>query len=505
MLLAAAIVTALAVVVPLAYLVVRATDGGWEAFRATLWRPRTLTLTIRSLTLTASVTAICLVVGVGAAWLVTRTDLRGRRVWRVLLALPLALPSYVAAWSWIVFRPELAGRAGATLVLASISYPYVYLPVLGALQRTDGALEEVAATLGRGPFAVFRSVTLREVSVAATGGALLVALYTISEFGAVSIMRYESLTQTIYRSYRASFDRRPPAVLGCLLIAIMLVPVLLAARSSRRAPGAKVGAGVARSRRPARLGAAQLPVQVALAALLGITFAVPGWNLVRWVERGRSSTDWGELADAFATTMWVAGLAAAATIALAVPLGILLARHPGRLPSSLSTAAYLGHALPGIVVALSLVFFGIRVATPIYQRTPMLVFAYVVLFLSLAIAAVHNAIAQTPTALEDVAAALGRSQLRVWSAVTLRLAAPGIGAGALLVFIAAAKELPATLLLRPIEMDTLATRLWTYTDAAAYAAAAPYAAALVAVVTIPTVLLTRSQWSLRRPSAEPLP
>lgn len=479
--------------VPLAYLGIRAGDGGWDAFRATLWRRRTLTLTSRSLTLTASVTAICLVVGVSAAWLVTRTDLAGRAVWRVVFALPLAVPSYVAAWSWIVFRPELAGRAGATLVLASISYPYVYIPVLAALQRTDGALDEVAATLGRGPFGVFRTVTLREIGVAATGGALLVALYTMSEFGAVSIMRYESLTQTIYRSYRASFDRRPPAVLGCLLVAIMLVPVLLSARSAQRAPVAKVGSGIARTRRPVHLGLLQVPTQLVLLAVMGITFGVPGWNLLRWVERGRSVVDRGELVAAFGTTLWVAGLAAAATVTVAVPLGILLARHPGRLSASLSTAAYVSHALPGIVVALSLVFFGIRFASPLYQRTPMLVIAYVVLFLSLAIAAVHNSIAQAPPALEDVAASLGRSQIGVWRSVTLRLAAPGVAAGALLVFIAVAKELPATLLLRPIEMDTLATRLWTHTDAASYAAAAPYAAALVVVATIPTALLTWSR------------
>lgn len=490
---AASIVVALAVVVPLVYLAIRAGDGGWEAFRATLWRRRTLDLTIGSLTLTASVTAICVVVGVAAAWLVARTNLAGRGVWRIVFALPLAVPSYVAAWSWIVFKPDLAGRPGATLVLASISFPYVYLPVLAALQRTDGALDEVAASLGRSPFGVFRSVTLREIGVAASGGALLVALYTMSEFGAVSIMRYESLTQTIYRSYRASFDRRPPAVLGCLLVAIMLVPVILAARVARRSPVAKVGSGVVRTRRRVDLGKAQVPIQLLLVAVMGITFGVPAWNLLRWVERGRSVVDWSELASAFGTTLWVAGLAAAATVAVAIPLGILLARHPGPLSTSLSTAAYVSHALPGIVVALSLVFFGIRFATPLYQRTPMLIAAYVVLFLSLAIAAIHNSIAQAPPGLEDVASSLGRSQLGVWRTVTLRLAAPGVAAGALLVFIAVAKELPATLLLRPIEMDTLATRLWTHTDAASYAAAAPYAAAIVAVATVPTALLTWSR------------
>lgn len=490
---AVAFAVAVTVLIPLAYLVVRASDGGWQAFRATLWRGRTLRLAVRSLALTGVVTAITVVLGVGAAWLVARTDLVGRRVWRVLLVLPLALPSYVAAWAWIAYRPSLAGGLGATIVLVSISYPYVYLPTLGALRRNDGSLEEVATTLGRRPLGVFWSVTVPQIRIAVVGGALLVGLYTVSEFGAVSIMRYESLTQTIYRSYRASFDRRPAAVLGCLLVAMTLAPALLTARSGQRQAIAKVGSGPVRSITAVRLGWRQVPLQLLLVAVVGISLGVPGWNLLRWSGRGRSSTDWSDVVDALTTTFFVASLAAVATMLLAVPLGILSARYPGRLSASLTTAAYAGHSLPGIVVALSLVFFGIRYATPIYQRTPMLVYAYVVLFLSLAIGAVHNVVAQAPPGLDDVARSLGRTQLGAWRSVTLRLAAPGIGAGAALVFIATMKELPATLLLRPIGMDTLATRLWTHTDAASYAAAAPYAVALVVVASIPTVALTWSR------------
>lgn len=489
MLVLAAVAIAITVLIPVGYLVVRSSDGGWSAFSATMFRQRTLTLTMRSVTLTASVTAIATVIGVGAAWLVARTDLALAPVWRVVAALPLALPSYVAAWSWIVFRPGLAGRPGATLVLVLVTYPYVYLPALAAFSRTDGSLEEVARSLGRASLGVFWSVTARQIAIAVAGGALLVALYTMSEFGAVSIMRYESLTQTIYRSYRASFDRRPPAILGCLLVVLTIIPVLLAARLGR-SEVARVGAGPARPPRRHRLGLAQVPAQAAFVGVTALALGVPAWNLVRWVERGRSRADWGDLVRAAVTTFWVAGLAAVATVVVAIPLAMLSARYPGRLPTALTTAAYATHALPGIVVALSLVFFGTRVATSIYQRTPMLVYAYVVLFLSLAVGAVHHAIAHVPPGLDDVARSLGRTRAGAWREVTLRLASPGAAAAAVLVFIASAKELPATLLLRPIGMDTLATRLWTYTDAASYAASAPYAATLVLVAAVPTAILT---------------
>lgn len=478
---------------PLAYLVVRATERGWDPVVTTLWRQRTAELIGRSLGLAATVTAASLIVGISAAWLVSRTDLPARRAWRVLLGMPLALPSYVSAWSWVALRPDVAGFTGACLVLTSVAFPYVYLPVLAALRRRDPALEEVARSLGRKPVRVFVTVTLRQVRIAATGGALLVGLYALSDFGAVSIMRYQSLTQVIYTSYRASFDRTPAAVLGLVLgtLAVMIVLAEMALRGDTR--DAKVGAGAPRLAPPVRLGAWRWPALGGLSVTMAGSLGVPLWSLTRWLQRGRSSADWSELAEATMATLAVSALAALATIALALPVGILSARHAGRLSRTVTACAYAGHALPGIVVALALVFFGVRFATSLYQTTAMLVFAYVVLFLSLAVGAVHGSMAQAPPALEDVARSLGRSQLGAWRSVTLRLAAPGIGAGAALVFLTVMKELPATLLLRPIGMDTLAARLWSHTSNASFAAAAPYAATIIVLAAIPTALLTRDR------------
>ena len=481
----------LVALLPLAYLVIRATDEGWQPIRSTLWRRRTLELVGESLWLATTVTAACLVVGVGAAWLVARTDLPGRRVWRVLLGLSLALPSYVSAWAWLALDPGLAGFSGAWLVLTSVSFPYVYLPVLAALRRTDPALEEVARSLGRGPVRVFLSVTLRQVRVAATGGALLVGLYALSDFGAVSIMRYESLTHVIYTSYRASFDRTPAAVLGLLLATLAVVLVVADARLRGDTRDAKVGSGAVRLATPVHLGTWRWPALGGLAAVVVVSIGVPLWSLTTWLERGRSRASWSDVVEASWSTLWIAAVAALVTIALAIPVGVLAARYAGRLSRAAATSAYAGHSLPGIVVALSLVFFGVRYATPLYQTWAMLVFAYVVLFLSLGIGAVHASVALSPPVLEEVARSLGRSRWGAWRAITIRLAAPGIGAGAALVFLTVMKELPATLLLRPIGMDTLATRLWSHTSNASFAAAAPYAAVIILLAAVPTALLTR--------------
>lgn len=489
---------ALFVAVPVAYIVVRATDRGWDPVWATLWRARTAELLARSLGMAAVVTVTTVVIGVAAAWLVTYGDLPGRSVWRVALAMPLALPSYVAGWAWIGFRPGLAGFWGAYIVLVTVSYPYVYLPVLGALRRADPALAEVGRACGLGPWRATVTITLRQVRIATLGGAMLVMLYVLSEFGAVSIMRYETLTKAIYESYRASFDRTPAAVLGCLLVAVTTVPLFLAVRHGEGDRAAKVGAGQQRSVSAVALGAWRWPATASLVLLLAGSLGVPAVNLLRWVQEGSSRAAWGDVMTATVTTLWLGLAAAAATVLVAFPVGLLSARFPGRLSRQVTTVAYAGHSLPGIVVALSLVFFGVRYLTPIYQRTPLLVGAYVVMFLSLAIGAVHNAVAQAPPVLDDVARSLGCSNRAVWVRVIAPLAAPGLGAAATLVCIATMKELPATLLLRPIGTETLATRLWTKTGAASYAASAPYAAMLVLLAAVPTALLTRASLRDRR-------
>jgi len=474
---------------PLAYLVIRATGDGWGTFRDVLVRQRTLDLTIRSLELAVSVTAACLLLSLGLAWLVTRTDLPGRRVVQVVVGLPLALPSYVAAFSWISLRPDLAGFRGAFIVLVSISYPYVYLPVVAALRRTDPGLEDAARTLGHGRAAVFWRVVLPQLRASAAGGCLLVGLYVLSDFGAVATMRHEVLTHVVYRSYRASFDRTPAAVLGCLIAVLTLLIVVIEARTRGRRDHARSGAGTPRAQPVVQLGWLRWPALLVPLAVVALSLGVPAWGMRRWSSRGSSRADAGELWEAGRHTLQVGAYGALAVMLLAVPVAYLSVRHPGWWSRLSVRAAYMGHALPGVVVGLGMVFFGIRFATPWYQRLPLLVFAYVVLFLSLGIAAVQGAISQVPVVLEDVARTLGRSAFGAWRSVTLRLMLPGIGAAAALVCVTVMKELPATLFLRPTGWDTLATRLWSHTSSQSYAAAAPYGVAIVVLAAVPTALL----------------
>jgi iron(III) transport system permease protein len=191
-------------------------------------------------------------------------------------------------------------------------------------------------------------------------------------------------------------------------------------------------------------------------------------------------------------TVWMSLLGALVTVALAIPVGILLARYPGRRSKLVEQLSYAGHALPGIVVGLGLVFFSLAAAPGLYQTTALVVLAYAVLFLPKAIGATRTAVAAAPPVLDDVARSLGRTSWGAIRSVTLPLAAPGVAAGGLLVLLSAMKELPATLILRPTGVETLATELWTRTTVAAYSAAAPFAATLVLVAAVPAFLLARA-------------
>ena len=478
---------------PVAYLVVRATEAGWETWQEVLTRPRTLELVINTLLLGFLVTATTLVAGVPTAWLLARTQLRMRGMWSVFAALPLAIPSYVAAFVWVSGPLRLQGLFGAWLILSLSTLPLVILPTVTALLTTDRTHEEVARTLGLSSWATAFRVTLPRAMPAATAGALLAFLYVLFDFGAVSILRYETLTRALFATYRASFDRGATAVLALVLVALTVAAVFVERRVRGRAGRHRVGSGSPRSAQAVPLGR-WAPVAYAWLALLAfLSIGVPAISLTNSIVTGQQGgVDAAELLSATAVTAWVAFLGAIVTVALALPVGILLARYPGRRTAVLEQLAYAGHALPGIVVGLGLVFFALAVAQSLYQTIALLVIAYAVLFLPKAIGATRAAVETAPPVLDEVARSLGRSTWGAIRSVTLPLAAPGVAAGALLVLLSIMKELPATLVLRPTGVDTLATELWTRTSVAAYSAAAPFAVALVLVAVVPAFLLSRA-------------
>ena len=499
LLLLAATATAAVSLIPLIYLLVRAGGAGWQRIADVIGRPSTAETIGTSVALVLVVVAGCLLVGIPAAWLVARANVPLERLWLVLLALPLAIPSYVAAYAWIAAFPAMNGFWAAALILTLVSFPYVLLPVTAALRSSDPALEEVARSLGRGPVRAFATATLPQIWPAAAGGSLLVALYALSDFGAVALLRVDAFTRVIYSSYRASFDRVGATVLALVLVGLAALLVFAERRVRGRGNRWRVGTGTQRRAVPVSLGRlARGGSVLGLTAVTALALGVPVVSLLlRMLEGTRTPLDLRELLSAAVTSVGVAGAGAVLAVVLALPVGILAGRYRTRMVGTVETFAFTGHALPGVVVGLSLVFLTLAVAPFAYQTVAALAFAYAVLFLPKAVGATRSATAAVPPVLEETARTLGLGPVRAWAATTLRLILPGVAAGGILVLLTAMKELPATLMLRPTGLDTLATELWSRTDVAAYGSAAPYAIMLVALAAVPAWLLGRAVGPVR--------
>ncbi|MBB5643267.1 ABC transporter permease [Cryobacterium roopkundense] len=487
-LLVLAALCASAAAIPLVYLVVRTSEAGLAELLDTLLRPRVLQLTLNSVLLAASVTVSCLILGTASAWVLTRVRLPAGRALLIVAALPLAVPSYLAAYGWLVWLPALNGFWAAWFVMTAVCTPYVTLPVAAALRGASGDLEAVARTLGRGPLGAFRAATWPQIRPAAISGALLVCLYSLSDFGLVSMLRFQTLTWGINAAYGASFDRNQAALLALVLVVLALIVVA----GERKSRGQVERAG-GRSTLPVHRAGRWLAPLLALILLAPVAgIVVPLVGLVSRLLDAATlrAVDVPRLLEAVGATLGLALAAALVAAVLALPIAALAARYRGRLVATIEAVGFLGHGLPGIVVGLSLVFFALAAVPALYQTSVVLVFAYVVLFMPRAIGSMRSGIAAVPGSLTDVSRMLGHSPLVTWWRVTARLALPGIGVGALLVAISVMKELPATLLLRPTGISTLSTELWSRTSVFEFGGAAPYAAALVVLAAVPTVLLS---------------
>lgn len=502
------LIVAAGALLPLAYLLVRSGQAGWSRVWEIVSAPRTLILLRDTLALTVAVTATTIMIAVPLAWLTVRTDLPGRRLFTVLTALPLAIPTYVGGFAFVAFAgprgtlqswleplgvdkiPSIYGFWGAWLVLSLFSYPYVLLTVRAAVRRVDPSMEEASRTLGASAFTTFRRITLPQLRPAITAGGLLVALYTLSDFGAVSLLRFDSFTRAIYVSYRASIDRSTAAVLGVMLVVLTATVLILELRSRGRTMYHRLHAGGSRRAAVVSLGRWRWPAVGACTALVVVALGIPVGIIVYWLVRGiRAGEPVRLTVDLAGNSLWAALLGTIVVVLAAWPVALLAARHRTRTARFVELSAWVGYALPGVVVALSLVFFGARITPAIYQTMVMLVFAYAVLFLPQAMGSMRSSLLQVNPELEEASRSLGRGPMATFTRVVLPLARPGVLAGAALVFLTIMKELPATLLLAPTGYSTLATQVWSATSEALFGRAAGPALALIVLASVPMMFL----------------
>ena len=498
---------------PAAYLVMKNLSAP-RAFWSAVSDSGALAALGRSLLLATTVCLSASVVGTLAAWAVTRTDVWGRRLWRLLLPLPLVIPSFTGAFVLLAAfapggvleallaplgvgrLPSVRGFAGSFVVLTLFTYPYVYLPVAARLRQLPASLEESAALLGTRARKVFWTIVLPQARGAILAGALLVFLYTVGEFGVVQLMRYDTVTRVIYST--RLLDQATSLALSLQLGVVAALVVGLERLVTR--------GGNPESRRTSgalqiRLGRWRLPAAVSLGSLVGLALGTPVAVLAWWTGRGllAGSAPAGSLtagsSGLLAPVVNTAAVSIAAALGaalLVLPVAYLTVRRRSAVGAVANVVVVGGFALPGLAVALAIVFWATAAPGPLgllYQTTPLLVLAYVVHFGAMALRSAQAALASIPAAVEDAARVLGASAARRFLAVELPLMAPGLLAGGGLVLLSSMKELPATLLLTPPGFQTLATRIWGATESAFFVDASIASLLLIALSGVLTWLL----------------
>ena len=372
------------ILLPILYLIIRA-FGGQTSASELIFRTRTLEILMNSLLLAITVTVASAAISLPIAWLTVRTDLPGKRLWSILTALPLVIPSYIGAYlmasalgpkgivqGWLaplgVERlPSIYGFPGAALVLTLLTYPYILLNVRAALQGMDPALEEASRILGHSSWKTFWRVTFPQLRPSLLSGGLLVSLYALRDFGAVSIMRFNTFTRALFVQYQSLIDRSGAAALALVLI---LVTIVILFGESRARQNRRIYSSGSPSRPPTilKLGKWKWPALLFLSIIVLFALAMPAVNLTYWLIRGMQAGEQiSSLWLATQNSILAASLAAGAALLATLPISILSVRYPGKLTSILERITYIGYSLPGVVIALALVFFGANYIPFLYQ------------------------------------------------------------------------------------------------------------------------------------------
>lgn len=493
-----AVLTAL-FLLPIGYIVWLTADIGLARAVELVFRERVLRLLGSTLALVAVTVPLTVVIGVATAWLVERTDLPGRRLWGVLFAAPLAVPAFVTSYAWLGVDPSIGGLSGGVLIAVSAYFPLVYLPAAATFRWIDPAEEEVARSLGLSGWPIVIRVLVPQLRLAVLGGALLVALHLLSEYGAFSMIRFDTFTTAIVEQYQSTFASDAGGMMAGVLVLLCLVLLVAEAGARGRARYARLGSGAARRPTAVRLGRWTPLALLGSVVVVGLSLGVPVGVVIRWLIVGGADV-WTDphLAEAFGQSVGYGLYGAAGCVLFALPIAWLTIRYPGPTSRLVEGVNYVASSLPGIVVALALTTVCVRVLPQIYQTVILVLAAYVLLFIPRAVVTLRAGLAQAPERLEEAARALGRPPIIAILTVTLRRAMPSFLAAFALVFLAVINELTATLLLSPAGTSTLATRFWSLGLDLDYAAAAPFAMIMIVMSAPMTYLLLRQSTAVGR-------
>ncbi len=527
----ASALVALATIAPLVALVVAASRGSENLWQHVL--VYVLPVAFRdTVILLAGVGLVAGVVGTATAWLVTAYDFPGRKIFDWALLLPLAVPTYIVAYAYLDllhpvgpvqtalrsvlgvdsprdFRlPEIRSMPGAILLLGFVLYPYVYLPTRAMFLLQTANLIDAARTLGVGRGGVFLGVALPMARPAVAIGLSLALMETLNDVGASEFLGVRTMTVSIYTTWVTRSDLAGAAQISLAMLAVVVGLVLIERRARRR----RDYANDAQHPRPLashRLqGGSAVLAALACAVPVALGFLSPGAYLVHAALTriglfGVAPAIWVETRN----TIIVSTIATVLTLGCGLVVVVASRLSRGRAVRVFARVASLGYALPGTVLAIGVLpvvvgldniidaastrLVGVSTGLLMLGSGAALVYAYLVRFLAVAAGGVETGFGRISLSLDAAARTLGESTSGMIRRVHIPLTRPALATGALLVFVDCMKELPATLLLRPIGFETLATHLYGEAVRGTYEDAAIAALLIVLAGLVPVLLLAR--------------
>jgi len=476
--------------------------------------------------LVAGVVAIAMALGTSLAWLTAACDFPGRSFFSWALLLPMAMPAYVLAFvavatldyagavpallrGWFgadLWLPPIRSTGGVIGVLALAGYPYVYLMARGAFMTHGARALEAAQSLGLGPWAGLFRVAIPLARPWLAGGAALVAMETLADFGAVSVFNYDTFTTAIYKAWFALFSIETALGLALLLLLFVVVALALERAARGRARYSASDSGARAALRIELTGARAWMACGYAALVFALGFALPAIALTQWAWQVAPLDLDGRYVDYALRTLGLAGMAAILCLALAIVLGYATRRAAGPVAQAAARVATLGYAVPGAVLAVGVVT-ALGAADQAWRTLAggeglwlqgtvfALLLGYVARFLAVAHGPVQGGFERIRPSLEEAARGFGLGAREVLARLHLPLLGAGMGTAILLVFVDVMKEMPITLMTRPFGWDTLAVRVFEMTAEGEWERAALPSLAIVVAGLLPVVLLT---WRMER-------
>ncbi len=497
---------ALATLLPLGFLAVRAFSDltlTWEI----IWRFRTLEIIGETLLLVVAVTALAAILGVALAWVTVRVKLPFGRAVSAALVLPLLFPSFVMAmvmieiygtggvlegWFNALFgvnqRFAIHGFGGALFVLVMLTYPYFYVTARATMLRLDYQLENVAQSAGHGVWGTFRRSVLPFLKSGLLFSGVLVALYTLSDFGVVALLRQTTFTTVIYQQLESSVNLSLTAGLSVLLTVLAATIAFAAGVFGDGRVQYRVSPAAAR---PPTLFGGRFAVwggTIFCLFVILVALAAPFTVLIGWLVGNIDGASFMALTGSMLGTLAAFAAGTALTVVAAYPIAAYVATSNGFVARMLTALFQIGYGVPSIVIALAIVLVGIHLVPVLYQSLIGMAIAYAIVFLPVAIGFLVTAIRQTDPRFVEAARSLGSSRRRIFFNIRLPLLAQGFFGAIVMVGVLIMKELPIALLLSPIGFKTLATSIWSSAEESFFSQAA-LAAIFLVLISLPFVYL----------------